>query len=98
MCATMYTLRMLSFPHTGKDSWLEQGLYMLAFYATCLVVLLPWFFGMIFLNWARLDGWRWRVVAAALTLAIMAAVVFGVTSKHSTKTLIFGYDDDGMRS
>jgi type IV secretory pathway VirB2 component (pilin) len=66
---------MLSFPHTGKDSWLEQGLYMLAFHATCLVVLLPWFIAMIGLNWAGLCGWRWRLLSVILTLGIMAATV-----------------------
>jgi len=75
ICATAYTLRMLSFPHSGKDSWLEQGLYMLAFQAACLVVLLPWFIAMIGLNWTRLSGWRWRLLATILTLGIMAATV-----------------------
>lgn len=48
---------------------------MLVFHATCLVMLLPWFTAMIGLNWTRLCGWRWRLLAMILTLGIMATTV-----------------------
>jgi hypothetical protein len=73
--ASIYTLRMLSVHHSGKDSWLEEGLYMLAFHGACLIILLPWFIVMICSNWARMRGWRWRLLAGVLTLAVMAAAV-----------------------
>lgn len=74
VAATIYWWKMIHVWPPGKEGWLEEGLYMMAFHAFCVVVILPALIWSIAHNWAGTTPIQ-RTTILASGIALMAATV-----------------------
>jgi len=74
-CAAGYAFKLLSVFPPGKESWIEEGLYSMAFHATCLTIVLPLFIMVIVRNWQFFQRWWSRLLIIVSMLISMMLIV-----------------------
>jgi hypothetical protein len=80
VAAALFLWRMLELGPQGKEGWLEQGLYLMAFHLFCLVAVLPVTVWSITRLWGRTSrNERGIMIAAGLGL-LAATVAFPVAT------------------
>ena len=84
LLAGAYCWKMLLIWPPGKESWLEEGLYMMAFHASCLIVLIPTTIWSCARQWKTLSG-RQKITLVLLSITLLAATV--VTPEIVIKTI-----------
>ncbi|MCX6997821.1 MAG: hypothetical protein NTV49_12230 [Kiritimatiellaeota bacterium] len=72
--ATIYIWKMVHVWPPGKEGWLEEGMYMMAFHAFCIVVLLPFIIWSIAHIWSRVSGMQ-KLTAIVSGLILLACTV-----------------------
>lgn len=75
LCALGYAFKLLSVFPSGKDSWIEEGLYSMAFHAICLTVVFPLFIMAVARNWHLFPRWWCRLLVVGSMLAAMVLIV-----------------------
>ncbi len=85
-----YAVKLLSVQQHGKESWIEEGLYTMAFHAICLAVVFPLFIGVAARNWCIFRNWWGKLLVIVAVLVAMALVVvlpeFGVNRAREKRS------------
>ena len=89
-CAVGYAVKLLSAHPHGKESWIEEALYTMAFHAICLTVVFPLFIVVVASNWRFFRKWWCKLliligmlIAMALIVVLPELVVNRMNAKHS---------------
>ena len=70
---TIYCWKMIHIWPPGKEGWLEEGMYMMAFHAFCLIIILPT------LIWSIFHHWAGATRIQRITLLIFGAALIALT-------------------
>jgi len=70
----IYIWKMVHVWPPGKEGWLEEGMYMMAFHAFCIVVLLPVIIWSIAHIWSSVSGMK-KLTAIVSGLILLACTV-----------------------
>jgi hypothetical protein len=73
LLGTGYVWKMIHVWPPNKSSWLEEGIYMMAFHAICLIVLLP------VLIWCDVKNWKKLTV---LPTIMSSSIPTSLRSRH----------------
>ena len=84
LLAGAYCWKMLLIWPPGKESWLEEGLYMMAFHAACLIALIPTIIWSCARQWRSLSG-KLRIMLTLISVILLAVTV--VTPEIVIKTI-----------
>ena len=71
--SSLYTWRMLHVWPPGKESWIEEGMIMMGFHATCVLAILP------VLIWSMARNWRDVRLPSRIGLLVASACLFTAT-------------------
>ena len=75
LAATIYCWMMIHVWPPGKEGWLEEGLYMMAFHAFCLLVILPTLIWSMARHWKETSGIRRGALLISGILLLVATLV-----------------------